>query len=610
MSGASRYHAVRKIADGGSAEVFLGEQQGAAGFRRPVVLKRIRPALWADEQFREMLLGEAQLAMSLHHPNLVEVLDVGESGGRYFLVLELVDGWTLGQVARRGQKANLPLPPELCVYVAAEVCRGLSYAHQRTRGGVPLGVVHRDVCPNNVLVSMHADVKVTDFGIARASTRSDHTRSGMIRGKPMYMSPEQARGEPLDARSDLFSVGTVLYQLLTGQLPFSGPSDQEYLAQISNTDAPSPATLRKDLPRELCRLVEKAMARKRDARFASAQELLVALEHVQRTALRPAGRSELEAYLRALSARDGETPILKQTLPPAPPPDEPEWISLSAEQALVEDQTATEHALPHFRPPAPPARRSGSVLPVAVVTAALVVAGAWAWSKLQRGSPPAPVSMVTSAEPAPPAPPPPPARPTLADELAEYPGTSTAAPVGGLADASAAEAPGAGDEREATAHLAGAPPVPTTDLPEASPPGPPTGAPLAGTTATSTTPTETAPGTSTPPEGPTGTETARAEPASRSGTATLRLSARLAPGQQPGQAKVGVVFESEPPGVAVRVDKRQLGTTPATLHFRNGLTYDVWFEAPGQAPVRQWLMLTERAGKLPRVTLRDPVEAP
>ncbi|MDP1917897.1 MAG: serine/threonine-protein kinase, partial [Myxococcales bacterium] len=189
MADALRYRAIRKIADGGSAEVFLGEQVGAAGFRRDVVLKRIHPRLWVNEQFRQMLLDEAHLAMSLTHPNLVQVLDVGESTGHSFLVLELVDGWTLGQVARRGYDAGLPIPVELSCYIAAEICRGLEYAHLRKRDGKPLEIVHRDICPNNVLVSMHAEVKVTDFGIARASSRSDTTSSGMIRGKPMYMSP-------------------------------------------------------------------------------------------------------------------------------------------------------------------------------------------------------------------------------------------------------------------------------------------------------------------------------------------------------------------------------------------------------------------------------------
>jgi serine/threonine-protein kinase len=556
MADAPRYHAVRKIADGGSAEVFLGEQQGAAGFRRPVVLKRIRPALYADEQFREMLVEEAHLAMSLHHPNLVEVLDLGESNGSYFLVLELIDGWTLGTVARRGRAVGLPMPPELCVYVGAEICRGLGYAHQRKRDGVPLGVVHRDICPNNVLVSMHADVKVTDFGIARASTRTDHTRSGMIRGKPMYMSPEQARGEPLDARSDLFSVGTVLYSLLTGQLPFPGPSDREYLAQIANTDAPSPGVLRPDLPKELCRLVQKAMARKREDRFATAQEMLFALEHVQRTALKPAGRSELEAWLRALSAKDGELAITRQTMPPAPVVDEPEWISLSAQQAILDDQTATQRAVPTFAAPQPERSPRPARWPL-VLFAAVLVAGSAAWWLTQ---PPGPSEGAVDAGVAPVL--------TVAPEQAidAGPAPSVATPP----DTDAGE----------VATTTSEPEPPDTDEADAAPTEPAVAAPT------------------------------RVEPPSRSGTARLKLSARLAPNQKPGDPRVGVVLDSTPPGVVIRVDKRELGRTPATLHFRAGLTFDVWFEAPGQPPLRQWLIITERAGKLPKVTLRAPVDAP
>lgn len=555
MAEGPRYHAIRKIADGGSAEVFLGEQLGAAGFKRPVVLKRIRPALFADEEFREMLLDEANLAMSLHHPNLVEVLDVGESNGRYFLVLELVDGWTLGQVARRGRDAGMPMPPELCVYVAAEVCRGLSYAHQRTRGGVPLGIVHRDICPNNVLVSMHADVKVTDFGIARASTRTEKTGTNLIRGKPMYMSPEQTRAEPLDARSDLFSVGTVLYSLLTGQLPFPGPGDQDYLRQISDRDAPSPATVRPELPPELCRLVQKAMARKREDRFATAHEMLAALEHVQRSVLKPAGRSELEAWLRTLSVKDGVPGITRQTLPPAPPPDEPEWISLSAEQSVVADQTATQQASPAF---IPPQGKAPSRVPWPLVAAgSLVLLGAvvlW-WRTGTKPPEPLPIAaVVVDAGAAAPAEQPDaaPAAPELT-EFVEYP-MSAAVDAGALA----------------------------VDVEEEEPEQPVAAADSG----------QTAPAVGV---------------ASRSGTEQLKLSARLAPNQKPGQM-VAVAFDSEPGGVAIRVDKRVLGHTPVTLSFRNGITYDVWFDAPGQPPLRQWLMLTERTGKPPKVTLRAPVE--
>ena len=540
MADALRYRAVQKIADGGSAEVFLAEQMGAAGFKRLVVLKRIRPELYADAQYREMLIEEAQLAMSLHHSNLVEVLDVGEANGRYFLVMELVDGWTLHQIMKRARDAGLPLPPELAVYVTGEICRALAYAHLRSEGGEPLGIVHRDVCPNNVLVSMHAEVKLTDFGIARARTRTTHTKIGMIKGKPAYMSPEQTRAEVLDARSDLFSVGTVLYALLTDKLPFSAPSDHELLIQVSNAAVPSPVTLRPELPRELCKLVLKAMAKKREDRFQSAQEMLSALEQVQRSALKPAGRSELENFLRTLSAKDGATAITKQTMPPAAEA-EPEWIALSAEQSIVADQTATQRAVPAFAQDPAPKKQPPTRWPLAAGVVALLGVAAW-WS-LNR----APAPREEEKKPTP--------------QVVIAPSPPVPEPVA-VVDAGAAE------------ELVDSGPEEFLAMPTVVDAGP---APMG------------------------------VDAISRSGVAGLKLTARLAPHQKPGPM-VAVLVESEPSGVVIKVDKRELGRTPATLHFKSGLTFDVWFEAKGQKPLRQWLMLTEREGKPTKVTLRAPAD--
>jgi serine/threonine-protein kinase len=566
MAEAARYKAIRKIADGGSAEVFLAEQQGAADFKRHVVLKRIRPELTADESFKAMLLDEARLAMSLRHPNLVEVLDVGDANGRYFLVLELVDGWTLAQLVRRGRNAGMPLPPELAIYVAAEVCRGLAYAHERTKDGKPLGIVHRDICPNNVLVSMHAEVKIADFGIAQGGERSLQTQRGMIRGKPAFMSPEQTRAEPLDARSDLFSVGTLLYSLLTDALPFPGPSDREMLMQIANSDAPVVAKSRTDLPEEVSKVVQHAMRRKREERFQSAQEMLTALEKLQRGVLKPAGRSEFEHYLRTLSARDGETAITRQPMPPAPPVEEPEWISLSAEQSVVSDQTETQRAIPVFDKSkasamlpknAPPPVQQRSRLPVFV--AAMLVTGGVVWFVQNRARP-------------------------------------TDVPV--VVDAGVAVVEAAVD--------AGAPPEPGVDA----------GAPVEVAAVVLDAGEEINASDVAPidagvvevvvePEVDAGSGVSTV--VSRSGTPSLKLTARLAPNQSADARMVAVIIDSEPQGVAIRVEKKVLGKTPALLRFRGGFTFDVWFEAEGEEPLRQWLMLTEKGGK-PRVTLRAPVE--
>ncbi|MDP1829270.1 MAG: serine/threonine-protein kinase [Archangium sp.] len=508
MASALRYQVIRKIADGGSAEVFLAEQHGAAGFRRPVVLKRLRAELCADINYRQILLEEAQLAMSLHHPNLVEVFDLGESTGRQFLVMELVDGWTLHHVLRRSREEGLPLPPEVAVYIAAELCRGLSYAHERVEGGRPLGIVHRDVCPNNVLLSTHAEVKLIDFGIARARNRPAHTGMGRTKGKPAWMSPEQARAEPLDARSDVFSVGSVLFAMLTGEPPFTASDDLEVISRVSRGRLTSSAKP----PAQLRAVVQRAMAKDPDERFQSAQEFLHALEAVQR-----AGRPELDEYLRALSRRDGDTGILN---PPAERPAAKD-LELSKESASVTKLLAS--------PPAPRPSRWRAVglfavllglLPFLPLPAQRGTANSRLEGKEGRGEgrgegraegPPSPL-VAQVEDPAPPAPP-------AWTEWDDYP-------------------------------------VP---LPKLDPVREP-----------------------------------------------LKVSARLAPRGKKSKKTVAVLLESQPTGLVIKSGSRELGRTPTTLHLRNGRVYDLAFVAKGQAQVRQRLLLTPRAGKQPKVTLRTP----
>ena len=203
----ARYTILRKITDGGTAEIFLAKQHGAQGFEKTVVLKRIFTTFYADPQFRHMLVDEAHVAMSLNHSNIVQVLDLGESEGRYFLALELVDGWTLDRILKRSKAAGVPIPPALALYVTAEICRALAYAHAKKRGdGKPMGIVHRDVSPHNVMMSVEGEVKLTDFGIAKAQNKTEKSLGNLIKGKVAFMSPEQAAGGQLDGRSDLFSV--------------------------------------------------------------------------------------------------------------------------------------------------------------------------------------------------------------------------------------------------------------------------------------------------------------------------------------------------------------------------------------------------------------------
>ncbi|MBI5545069.1 MAG: protein kinase [Deltaproteobacteria bacterium] len=334
---AARYKVTRKIADGGMAELYLGVQRGAAGFERPIVIKRVRAAYCADPATREALVDEAHVAMSLIHSNIVQVLDLGFAAGRYFLVLELVDGWDLSVLLERAKHAELPLPPELALHVAAEVCRALAFAHSKTRDGAPLGIVHRDINPLNVLISEQGEVKLTDFGIATARTRRRaRTLVGVVKGKLGFMSPEQAKGEDqLDARSDVFSLGCTLYQLATGLTPFAGGTELEMLLRMEQCAFRPLEQARPDLPPELAAIIKKAMQKAPADRFANADELLADLERVQRGAFRPAGQSELKAWLTELARRD-QVPTIGRRSAAAPAAVTPGELEPGANLVLEE----------------------------------------------------------------------------------------------------------------------------------------------------------------------------------------------------------------------------------------------------------------------------------
>ena len=305
-----RYTVVHKLANGGMAEIFLASQTGHEGFQKPVVLKRILSTIYADPQFRNMLIDEAHISMSLTHSNIVQVLDLGLAGGRYFLVLELVDGWDLGIVLQRGNNAGWPLPLDLGLFVVTEVCRALAYAHgKRGPDGQPLGIVHRDISPNNVLISEHGEVKLADFGIAKAMNKREQTGTGVVKGKVSFMSPEQALGRAIDSRSDVFSLGTLLYLVTIGERPFDGSTDLETLLRVQRGDYKLPSRARPDLLPEISRIIEQAMKFLPDDRYPTADDMLLDLERVLRGSFGGVGQTELKQYLAELSRRDGVPPI-------------------------------------------------------------------------------------------------------------------------------------------------------------------------------------------------------------------------------------------------------------------------------------------------------------
>jgi len=300
-----KYALQRKLAEGGMAEVFLAKQTGMEGFEKLVVVKRILPQLCNDDSFVKMFLNEARVAARLNHPNVAQIFDLGKLGDQYFIAMEYVHGEDLRAVIREATDGDKRPPLGLACRIVADTLGGLHYAHTRVGAdGKPLGLVHRDVSPQNVLVTYEGSVKLVDFGIAKATRAIDaaQTQAGLLKGKYAYMSPEQARGQPVDARSDVFCVGVLLWELATWQRLFKRPTEMSTLMAVAEEPVRAPRTVDPSLPADLDRLIMKALARQPDDRFASAQEMRAALESLIRTSGWEADTLALSTYMRELFA--------------------------------------------------------------------------------------------------------------------------------------------------------------------------------------------------------------------------------------------------------------------------------------------------------------------
>ncbi|MBI2894584.1 MAG: phosphate/phosphite/phosphonate ABC transporter substrate-binding protein [Deltaproteobacteria bacterium] len=269
-----RFELLTRIAKGGMAEIFLARQAGIPGFERLVVVKKILPHLAEEPEFVRMFTEEARLAALISHPNVVQIFDVGCHDGEYFIAMEYIPGMTLAAMCRKARKDERPISVPAALEIVAQACDGLDCAHQlRDMSGAPLGVVHRDISPQNLMVTSGGIVKIVDFGIAKATVGSRGTEVGTLKGKFPYMSPEQVRAEQLDPRSDLFSLGTLSYELLTGRSPFDRPSELQVLQSIVLEDLPRPSAVLSRIPPFVDALVVRAMAKDRDKRFQTAAEM-------------------------------------------------------------------------------------------------------------------------------------------------------------------------------------------------------------------------------------------------------------------------------------------------------------------------------------------------
>jgi serine/threonine-protein kinase len=269
-----KYRLIDRIAVGGMAEIFLAHQQQEDGRETPVVIKRIRPHLSKHAAFLKMFLNEARLAAQLNHPNVVQIFDLGKIAESYFIAMEYVAGRDMRRVVPKAEALGIAFPLVYAVKIASCVCAGLHHAHTKADiYGNPLNIVHRDVSPENIIVAFDGSVKILDFGIAKASSGVEQTRTGEIKGKLSYMSPEQCMGKTLDCRSDIFSLGVVLYEWLTGFKLFTGESEVAVMRSVTEGKIYAPSYFREDLPERLEAILMRALERDRDKRYQTAEEL-------------------------------------------------------------------------------------------------------------------------------------------------------------------------------------------------------------------------------------------------------------------------------------------------------------------------------------------------
>jgi len=316
-----RYQILKKLATGDVADVLLARATGLEGFARHVVIKCIRSDLAGEQRLVQAFLEEARIAASLHHQNIVQVHDIGEQDGAYFFAMEYVHGEDVRQLLAKVRERNEQVPLQTVVAIITATAAGLHHAHeQRNPAGEHLGLVHRDVCPANILLGYDGSVKLVDFGMAKAALRSQKTASGSLKGKASYMSPEQCMGKPVDRRTDTFALGIVLYELLTARRLFKGVNEFLTMAAIVEGAVPPPSSYRSDLPAALDEIAARALAREPQVRYQTAEDLRAALE-------RFAIDAQLRTSNKALS--DYFTTLFGQRLEP--------WHADSEVRALTAD---------------------------------------------------------------------------------------------------------------------------------------------------------------------------------------------------------------------------------------------------------------------------------
>jgi serine/threonine protein kinase len=408
-----RFELVAELASGGMATVFLARLSGVGGFQRLVAIKRLHPHLAREPDFIQMFLDEARLAARIHHPNVVPILEIGESPQGYYIVMEYIEGDTLGRILARSVQSGTKLPMNVGLRVLIDMLAGLHAAHELTDDeGNPLGIVHRDVSPQNVLVGVDGSSRLSDFGVARATSKLSTTRTGQLKGKLAYMAPEQARtAKDIDRRADIFAAGIVLWEVLACKRLFKGEGEAETLNKVINEPIPAVRAIAPTVPAALDAVVSKALERDRALRFATAAEFADALERAARVAGALGSHKEVAAHLESVlgteihQQRDAVRAWLLRSdpsrsgpkLPPVPGSDPSGVTSGARARSAGEGTPSVVSAVISNNPPVPapgfatlpvvqtsaPAR--GRALPWVLLIAVCVVGGV-AWLRWGRTS--------------------------------------------------------------------------------------------------------------------------------------------------------------------------------------------------------------------------------
>ncbi|HOX42025.1 MAG TPA: serine/threonine-protein kinase [Myxococcota bacterium] len=379
-----KYVLTERIGAGGMAEIFRATAYGVEGFTKDVCIKRILPTLTSDETFVKMFIDEAKIAVALHHPNVVQVFDLGRIGEHYFIAMELVRGRDLLQLINRCRAQKTRLPVHLALYLISEVCKGLDYAHKVRAEGRPLGIIHRDVSPSNILISWDGIVKVADFGIAKAVLKDEKTVTGTMKGKYGYMSPEQVKGEHTDHRSDIFAAGVLMWEALACKRLFKGETDLETLERVRVADVPkAPSAHHREVSPEVDRLVLKALAADPRARYQTAGEFHAAIADQLFAMGKRVDAEDLSRHLGVLfeaDIRDEEARIQAQRVRLASLPQPVSQPPLAAGPTPTPSPLPPGMSSPPTRPDlpsyrsAPPGRRGLSPLVLGLLGVATILA--------------------------------------------------------------------------------------------------------------------------------------------------------------------------------------------------------------------------------------------